>query len=947
MQYLKSGDMFSGCRIVGFCGSGAFGSVYLAEDAAGRRVALKIIPLNSNGERELIGIRHYMKLNARQRNLLEIYHAGQTESVIYYLMEVADNLGDQAHYIPKTLANVLKVSGMLEPNEALEITRKLLDGLECLQEAGLIHCDIKPDNILFVNGEVKLSDPGLVRDSLQSVSFAGTLGFIPPECFVGKPVNNPGADLYAVGKVLYCMLTGLQPGQYPHLPRDMRMEVCRQVYPILNRVCNSNVSKRCKNIAEFRAGLPSKIAPPRCWERRLDDFRNWRLLNQRSFRRIQLGIFLSILLIAIAGLMIGCHLRNNARIMDEKRQIAQLVLDKVAEHDDRLFLQLEADFSTHKNRLDSLYREAKNAYETGKFIQSAVLSQQLEEELNTLAIGLIPPAYAGGTNLEAEFKWSGQAHGFLETPLSGYLRQSERDEFEKQLKKFDTTLFAGWKGPRFDRDWSSSEDLRIWLTFVPPGKFRSSVDGRIINIPYHYWMMKTEVTVDAYKSVNTSYNGWDRESRGPANQICWNDALEFFRKYTISQQKRGVLPPGYILRPPMEDEWEFAAIGGWRGNPEESLDEIAWYQGNSEGHTHTVSLKKPNRLGLYDMVGNVSELVFPTLWKYPVTGLVATRGGSFRDKAPTYKSRGHAFYFLGVARFVGIRGVMAPGDMNFFDTHFYTGIPCKAECNGMVYELLTSLAYAAYNRAAAGEFARLTGGKLAEFPEKQHFDELLRLLPTIGQGETFIGGHRDKDGMWRWDSSGLPVNWGAWNAQRDLSDTHTILTVTKKWTAVKPDTFSQLILIQWTPEEYRKSHEFIRTRPESPLIAKYFDIDGKKFILFKTRTYWYEAKRVCELLGGRLACLDDPALTRKVFKSLDEHKGIFIALGGYRKYEKWLWLNGEEETRPIKPSELSFPYHHLAYKNGALEDTHRFDGFLCELLPDAEINRDSSPDTPQ
>ena len=183
-------------------GDGASGEVWIARNRAGSLVALKTIVKSEQAARELAGLRSYFQI-AGAPHLIRILHIGEIENVLYYTMELADNLGTEEHYIPATLGNLLRKRKRLSPAETIELGRKLLDGLETLHQHGLIHRDIKPENILFVEGEPKLSDIGLVRSVSHSLSLGGTLGFIPPERLKsGVGAKDSTDDLYALGKVL-------------------------------------------------------------------------------------------------------------------------------------------------------------------------------------------------------------------------------------------------------------------------------------------------------------------------------------------------------------------------------------------------------------------------------------------------------------------------------------------------------------------------------------------------------------------------------------------------------------------------------------------------------------------------------------------------------------------------------------------------------------------------
>ena len=305
---LRPGDRFSGCEIIALCGRGAFGVTWLATDPLGRRVVIKIIESRLFSERELVGLRNYMQVAGKHPSLLRIHHIGETpDGLFYYIMEAADNCGGANRYLPATLGNLFRSRPRMAPEKAVDIVRELLAGLKVMHAEGLVHRDIKPANIIFVEGRAKLSDLGLVAEVDASVTFAGTPGFIPPEALEDECRPTVGHDLYALGKVFYCMITGLPPGRYPELPTDLRLEVCRQIYPALNRMCNRNPAKRFRTADEFLAALPEKLEPPTGMERLREDFRAWRALNFETDRRIRFCIAGVLALLLIAAGFIGCE----------------------------------------------------------------------------------------------------------------------------------------------------------------------------------------------------------------------------------------------------------------------------------------------------------------------------------------------------------------------------------------------------------------------------------------------------------------------------------------------------------------------------------------------------------------------------------------------------------------------------------------------------------------
>ena len=238
------------------CGKGAYGQVWLAQSQTNKLVALKYVAYSQAGDREFEGLINYSQL-PESPHLIRILHLGKLEDGFFYTMELADGLYSQGSYVPETLAERLKRTKRLPVTEVMELAAAMLSALGTLHEADMVHRDLKPENILYVNGTPKLSDVGLVRSSEQTVSLGGTLGFIPPERL--KPGNsaayNASDDLYALGKVLYCALTGNAVEKFPSVPPEMiNNTLCCHLNQIILKACG-NEDDRFKNTGDFLSFL--------------------------------------------------------------------------------------------------------------------------------------------------------------------------------------------------------------------------------------------------------------------------------------------------------------------------------------------------------------------------------------------------------------------------------------------------------------------------------------------------------------------------------------------------------------------------------------------------------------------------------------------------------------------------------------------------------------------
>jgi serine/threonine protein kinase len=245
--------------IEGYCGSGAYGNVWVGRDRDGIRRAIKVLDLQRLKalgvlEREERAIRLVRRSDLHHPGLIEIHHAGETAECIYYVMDLADDLsGGTGEYQPDTLDQRLKRGVAFDAAECLHLAVCLLDALTALHSHGLVHRDIKPSNVLFVKGQSKLADLGLVATPSREMSLVGSPGFMPVEGITG-----PEGDLYSLGKLLYCVYTGMSVDLFPSLPkgRDWGDAVlARRINQAILKACDRRPGNRFRDTGEFRLAL--------------------------------------------------------------------------------------------------------------------------------------------------------------------------------------------------------------------------------------------------------------------------------------------------------------------------------------------------------------------------------------------------------------------------------------------------------------------------------------------------------------------------------------------------------------------------------------------------------------------------------------------------------------------------------------------------------------------
>ena len=196
-------------RIEAELARGGMAQVYRARDLRlDRDVAVKVLAARYAGdsaftERFLDEARAAASLS--HPSLVHVYDSGSDGPSHYIVMELLDG--------HRTLRDRIAAEGPLPPDEVLRIGRELLGGLRVVHDHGLVHCDVKPANVMLGPGPAKLIDFGIAsrpHAGIDGDTSLGSLRFMSPEQLHGEALT-PASDLFSLGAVLYDALTGRPP----------------------------------------------------------------------------------------------------------------------------------------------------------------------------------------------------------------------------------------------------------------------------------------------------------------------------------------------------------------------------------------------------------------------------------------------------------------------------------------------------------------------------------------------------------------------------------------------------------------------------------------------------------------------------------------------------------------------------------------------------------------
>ncbi|MDD5677410.1 MAG: serine/threonine-protein kinase [Kiritimatiellae bacterium] len=335
---------FGGFWLIGKLGSGGMGVIYHAMDKElGRHVALKVMKKELGANNEFVqSFKHEAQAAAalNHPNVVQIYSFGQVESQFYIAMELVSG-GRLDEMIDNGVA--------LEETRALEIHLQVVAGLRAASEAGLVHGDIKPANILFgLNGEAKVVDFGLasyIGQQQQGGAVWGTPYYIAPEKARGKRVDFR-SDIYSLGATLFHVLTGQVPFDGAtstdvvmarlNQPAPNLLDINPDLHPetaaLVARMLEVDPSMRHPSYPALQINMEAALEASRKPLKKstssmtaMMNFKGFRepMFNRKFLVRAGIGLAAVVVLAAIAGVVYASH-RHQLRIKAEAAERQQM-----------------------------------------------------------------------------------------------------------------------------------------------------------------------------------------------------------------------------------------------------------------------------------------------------------------------------------------------------------------------------------------------------------------------------------------------------------------------------------------------------------------------------------------------------------------------------------------------------------------------------------------------
>ena len=542
-------------------GVGGMGEVHLAQhERLNRQVALKLMRPNVATDSEFSQrfLRESKAMAAvNHPNVVAIHDAGEAEGYLYMAIEFVDGID---------LSKLLKTRGTIDEATAIKILISCCKGLEAIHAAGLVHRDIKPANIfLDRKGEPKIGDLGLARhvdgeDRMTMTGSAwGTPSYMPPEQLRGVADIDIRCDIYALGAAFFTVLTGSEP---------------------FSGATSFVITTK----------IMTEIAP-----------------DPRSVNRT---------ISAASAAIIRTCLEKDREKRYPTPTAMRVDLERARDALPLAFAQVVGGSSipgTDSNPSSGApppLAGAKLAITTPRRSPAALPSAGSGLQIDPVWIKLL--VYTSAVGLLVLVWWSLQgetkvgprklatpgpeigAAAPTEKPTSPWMTQMGRDQFGK------------WATIRV-------ENQQLRLRHLPPtsgfimgspqdeGGRGPSETRHDVELRNGFWIAETEVPSGLWHAVSGTTSPNAVPDALPATDISWANAQDFI--FSLNSKV-----PGLDARLPTEAQWEYACRGGskeaFAAGPQP--DKKEWLALPDRG-PRAVGQGTPNRFGLFDMHGNVTE----------------------------------------------------------------------------------------------------------------------------------------------------------------------------------------------------------------------------------------------------------------------------------------------------------------------------------------------------
>ena len=645
---LKPGDVFGDYTVVRLLGMGGMGAVYLLRSPGDNLYAAKIMYPDAAKQHDFR--RRFVReaefaMKLRHENLVSVYDVGEDPDtgLCYILMEYVSG---------GSLADRLEQSGSISVKDSVAVAICVAKALAAAHGYGLVHRDVKPDNILFTaDGVPKLADLGVAKFEDRNTTVTttgmviGTPAYMAPEQMIDPRNVDARADIYSLGLVLYEMLTGKRPNEGSSvvellakaikgepLPdvRTMRPEISASIAQSLSFMCAPKPEDRPQTSLETvqllqdattdKFVLPEK--PPR--------------EDRKSKKRRVSAMTMTTWLLVLSGLVsIGLCGRIAWRRHEADRRGRQMQIDA-------LKMQVMAEkLETEKARLAAeqakkdLEKKLLDAEQANREIETRLLvaekeaadAKRVAEEKEKAWIA------ADKVRKEAEEKHLAEAAARNTETASrsepivakegDALRQ--KCQLEKLYMVVDLTK-AGKKAVSYldeaPKDGWGDEYRTKKMVFrrIEPGSFEYMPD-KSITITKPFYIGIFEVTQKQYeKTMNSNPSQFKGDMRpvdglsyigirGTRKGLNWPADSRTDGDSYLGKLRRNI---GLEFELPTEAQWEYACRAGTKGDfnvdgvSVEELGKCVDNGGRKDQHVKVGSFL-PNAWGLYDMHGNVWE----------------------------------------------------------------------------------------------------------------------------------------------------------------------------------------------------------------------------------------------------------------------------------------------------------------------------------------------------